>query len=52
MARRAAEGMTNRTNAQTLFLTEKTIEMHLSRACRKLGISSRTSLPETLGATA
>jgi DNA-binding CsgD family transcriptional regulator len=44
----AAEGNTNREIAQSLFLTVKTVEMHLSNAYRKLGGRSRHDLPETL----
>jgi DNA-binding CsgD family transcriptional regulator len=49
VARMAAEGMTNREIAQALFLTEKTIEVHLTRSNRKLDISSRSQLPRALG---
>jgi DNA-binding CsgD family transcriptional regulator len=45
----AAQGPTNREIAQTLFVTEKTVEMHLSRAYRKLGIRSRWQLAEFAG---
>jgi DNA-binding CsgD family transcriptional regulator len=44
----AATGGTNREIAQTLFVTEKTVETHLGRAFRKLDISSRRQLPEVL----
>ncbi|MBD0282395.1 MAG: AAA family ATPase [Thermoleophilaceae bacterium] len=47
----AAQGPTNREIAQTLFVTEKTVEMHLSRAYRKLGIRSRWQLAEFAGRT-
>jgi DNA-binding CsgD family transcriptional regulator len=40
----AAEGKTNRDIAQTLFVTPKTVEVHLSNAYRKLGIRSRREL--------
>jgi len=40
----AALGRTNREIAETLFLSEKTIENHLASAMRKLGVSSRTAL--------
>jgi DNA-binding CsgD family transcriptional regulator len=40
-----AEGHTNREVAQALFVTEKTIERHLSSAYHKLGIRSRFQLP-------
>jgi DNA-binding CsgD family transcriptional regulator len=45
VAEMAASGMTNREIAQTLFLTVKTIETHLSAAYGKLGIRSRRQLP-------
>ena len=44
----AATGGTNRDIAQTLFVTEKTVETHLGRAFRKLDISSRRQLPDVL----
>src|SRR5918999_1333506 len=44
----ASEGMTNRQIAQALFVTPRTVEMHLSNAFRKLRIGSRTQLPEAL----
>jgi DNA-binding NarL/FixJ family response regulator len=40
----AAEGMSNREIAQTLFLTVKTVETHLSAAYRKLDIAGRAEL--------
>jgi DNA-binding CsgD family transcriptional regulator/predicted negative regulator of RcsB-dependent stress response len=52
VARKAADGMTNREIAQALFLTEKTIEVHLTRAYRKLDIQSRSQLATALTATA
>ena len=39
-----AGGATNREAAARLFVTEKTIETHLSRIYRKLGLRSRTEL--------
>jgi hypothetical protein len=48
----AAEGMTNREIAQALFVTLRTVEMHLSTAFRKLDISSRTQLPAALTSSA
>jgi DNA-binding CsgD family transcriptional regulator len=39
-----AEGATNKEVAAKLFLSPKTIEFHLGRAYRKLGIHSRTEL--------
>jgi DNA-binding CsgD family transcriptional regulator len=44
----AAEGRTNREIAQELFVTPKTVEVHLSAAYRKLGISSRRELAAAL----
>ncbi len=44
----AAEEMTNREIAQALFVTPKTVEVHLSNAYRKLEISSRRQLPGAL----
>jgi DNA-binding NarL/FixJ family response regulator len=44
----AAEGMTNRDIAQALFVTPRTVEVHLSSSYRKLGISTRSQLPEAL----
>jgi DNA-binding CsgD family transcriptional regulator len=48
VARLAAEGLTNREVAQALFLTEKTIEVHLTSSYRKLNISSRSQLARAL----
>ena len=45
----AAEGMTNRDIAQALFVTQKTVEMHLGSVFRKLGVRSRRALPAALG---
>jgi DNA-binding CsgD family transcriptional regulator len=42
--RRVAEGMTNREAAETLVVSEKTIETHLAAAFRKLGIGARGQL--------
>src|SRR5215212_725039 len=44
----AAAGGTNREIAQTLFVTEKTVETHLGRSFRKLDITSRRQLPDVL----
>ena len=44
----AADGMTNKEIAQTLFVTIKTVEVHLSHAYRKLEISSRAQLQKAL----
>lgn len=39
-----AEGLTNRRIAQRLFVTEKTIEMHMSNIFIKLGVPSRAAV--------
>jgi DNA-binding CsgD family transcriptional regulator len=44
----AAEGQTNRDIAQALYVTPKTVEVHLSSAYRKLGIRSRRELAPAL----
>lgn len=48
VAELAAGGQTNREIAQTLFVTEKTVEAHLGRAFRKLDVTSRRQLPDVL----
>jgi DNA-binding NarL/FixJ family response regulator len=45
----AAEGRTNKDIAQELYVTPKTVEVHLSNAYRKLGIRSRHELAQALG---
>ena len=44
----AAEGLSNRDIAQSLYVTPKTVEVHLSNAYRKLDIGSRRELPAVL----
>ena len=44
----AADGQTNRDIAQTLYVTPKTVEVHLSNSYRKLGIRSRRELAGAL----
>ena len=44
MARAVAEGATNKQVAATMYLSPKTIEFHLGRVYRKLGIHSRGEL--------
>ena len=46
----AAAGHTNRDIAQELYVTPKTVEVHLSNAYRKLGIRSRRELAGALEA--
>jgi len=43
-----AEGLTNREVGEALYVTPKTIAMHLSNAYRKLGVTSRHQLPAAL----
>jgi DNA-binding CsgD family transcriptional regulator len=45
----AAGGLGNPEIAQALFVTRKTVEMHLGNAYRKLGIRSRAALAAALG---
>jgi DNA-binding CsgD family transcriptional regulator len=44
VAELAREGQSNRDIAQSLYVTPKTVEVHLSNAYRKLGIRSRREL--------
>ena len=44
-----AAGLSNKEAAARLFLSVKTIEAHLHRAYRKLGIRSRSELGPLLG---
>ncbi len=48
VARMAAEGLTNREIAQALFVTMRTVEIHLTHAYQKLDLSSRDELPAAL----
>jgi DNA-binding CsgD family transcriptional regulator len=48
VAQLAADGMSNKEIAQTLFVTIKTVEFHLSHAYRKLDIGSRAQLDKAL----
>ena len=41
----AAEGHSNRIIATTLFLSERTVQAHMSRVLSVLGVPSRTSIP-------
>jgi ATP/maltotriose-dependent transcriptional regulator MalT len=45
----AARGMSNRGIAQALFVTVKTVEMHLGHAYNKLNLSGRAQLAAALG---
>jgi DNA-binding CsgD family transcriptional regulator len=44
----AATGQTNRDIAQILYVTPKTVEVHLTSAYRKLDIGSRRELARAL----
>jgi DNA-binding CsgD family transcriptional regulator len=44
----ALEGMTNRAIAQSLFVSEKTVETHMRSVFRKLDIASRSQLGTAL----
>ena len=48
IAEMASGGLSNREIAQSLFVTEKTVESHLGHAYRKLDIRSRSELPQAL----
>ena len=52
VAELAARHLSNREIAQQLFVSEKTVEVHLSRTYRKLGIRSRWQLVGTAGPVA
>jgi DNA-binding CsgD family transcriptional regulator len=45
----AAQGRSNREIAERLFVTRKTVEFHLGRAYRKLGVASRDELARHVG---
>jgi DNA-binding NarL/FixJ family response regulator len=45
----AVSGLSNKEIAGRLFVAVNTVEVHLSRAYAKLGISSRSQLPRSLG---
>ncbi|MGW2364072.1 AAA family ATPase [Streptomyces sp. NPDC001667] len=49
VAVRAARGMTNRAIATELSVTLRTVELHLTKAYRKLGITGRAELALALG---
>ncbi len=48
VVRMAADGLTNQRIADDLYVTLKTVEGHLAKAYRKLGVDGRPDLPEAL----
>jgi DNA-binding NarL/FixJ family response regulator len=48
IAELAADGLTNREIAQTLFVTARTVEGHLTNVFQKLDVNTRTGLPAAL----
>jgi DNA-binding CsgD family transcriptional regulator len=49
IAEQVAQGKANREVAAALYLTSKTVEFHLTRIYRKLGVRSRSELVRKLG---
>src|SRR5215207_8415334 len=52
IAELARQGLTNREIAQTLFITARTVEGHLTSVFRKLSVDSRDDLPAALASGA
>jgi len=52
IAELASQGLTNREIAQTLFITARTVEGHLTSVFRKLMLDSRDALPAALASGA
>ena len=48
VATMATDGLSNREIAEALFLTRRTVEMHLTGAYRKLDVAGRAELPAAL----
>ncbi|MER6901135.1 helix-turn-helix transcriptional regulator, partial [Amycolatopsis sp. NPDC000740] len=44
VAELAAHGRTNRQISETLYITVSTVEQHLTRVYRKLGVAGRSAL--------
>ena len=49
VAAMATDGLSNREIAEALFLTRRTVEMHLTGVYRKLDVAGRADLPAALG---
>jgi DNA-binding CsgD family transcriptional regulator len=45
----AADGLTNREIAEQLYVTQRTVETHLTHAFQKLDVSSRSELGTVVG---
>jgi len=45
----AVEGLTNRELAGRLFISEKTVKVHVGNVLRKLGIAQRSAIPYVIG---
>jgi DNA-binding NarL/FixJ family response regulator len=52
VAELAASGMTNKDIAQAIFVTLRTVELHLSNGYRKLGIASRQEIAAAIRSSA
>ncbi|NEB13166.1 helix-turn-helix transcriptional regulator, partial [Streptomyces coelicoflavus] len=52
VARLVSLGHTNREIADVLFLSPRTIEQHVAKVLRKLGVSSRADVPAEVPAEA
>jgi DNA-binding CsgD family transcriptional regulator len=50
IAELVASGLTNREIAQTLFITARTVEGHLTHILHKLDVKARSALPAALSA--
>lgn len=50
VARKAADGLSNKEISQALYVTVKTVEWHLGQVYAKLGIARRAELPQVLAA--